>query len=107
MKHSEPNLPPILTHEDFETSEEYAEYLSIEQSDPPPPPASQARKTEFSQIASNTIHKIAEKKIPVGIRLPQRDIQRVKSVALQRGIPYQTLISSVIHQYLDGNLVEK
>ncbi len=102
-----PGVPPIPGRDDFEHDEEYREYLDLESDTFNPPPATKAQRREAARIATNTIERIAGKKIPVGLRLPARDLQRVKSVALQRGIPYQTLISSIVHQYLDGNLVEK
>jgi predicted DNA binding CopG/RHH family protein len=37
----------------------------------------------------------------------KRDIQMLKSRAMEEGIPYQTLVSSVLHKYITGKLVEK
>ena len=41
---------------------------------------------------------------PVTIRLQARDIDRIKRIASRKGMPYQTLISSVIHRYATGEL---
>jgi predicted DNA binding CopG/RHH family protein len=46
------------------------------------------------------------KKRPVTVRLQERDIQRIKAMAHRKGVPYQTLVSSVIHQYVTGGLTE-
>ncbi|MDO8594830.1 MAG: antitoxin [bacterium] len=35
----------------------------------------------------------------INIRLSQKTFQKVKAVAAKKGLPYQTLISSLIHQY--------
>ena len=35
----------------------------------------------------------------INIRLPERDLQKLKAKAAQKGLPYQTLISSVLRQY--------
>ena len=35
----------------------------------------------------------------INIRLSEGDLQRVKAIAASKGLPYQTLISSVVHQY--------
>ena len=35
----------------------------------------------------------------INIRLPERDLQKLKAKAAQKGLPYQTLVSSVLHQY--------
>lgn len=43
----------------------------------------------------------------VNIRMTERDLVRFQKKALQDGLPYQTLISSILHKYIDGRLVEK
>lgn len=42
----------------------------------------------------------------MNIRMSKRDIDRLKIRALEEGISYQTLVSSIIHKYLDGRLSE-
>jgi hypothetical protein len=42
----------------------------------------------------------------ITLRLQERDIERLKVIARRRGLPYQTLVSSVLHQYANGTLVE-
>lgn len=37
-------------------------------------------------------------------RLNENDMIKIKSIADIQWIPYQTLISSIIHQYANGNL---
>ena len=43
----------------------------------------------------------------INIRLSSRDLRSLQARALKEGIPYQTLVSSVLHKYVDGQLVEK
>jgi predicted DNA binding CopG/RHH family protein len=43
----------------------------------------------------------------INIRISQRDLEYVQRRALEEGIPYQTLIASLIHRYISGKLVEK
>jgi len=43
----------------------------------------------------------------INFRISQGDLERIKSKAMEEGVPYQTLISSVLHKYLSGRLVEK
>lgn len=43
----------------------------------------------------------------VNIRISGRDLSAIQKRALAEGIPYQTLISSVLHKYLSGLLVDK
>jgi predicted DNA binding CopG/RHH family protein len=42
----------------------------------------------------------------ITLRLQERDIERLKVIARQRGLPYQTLVSSVLHQFALGALRE-
>ena len=43
----------------------------------------------------------------MNIRMTKRDMDALKIKAIEQGMPYQTLVSSVLHKYLDGSLVEK
>ena len=43
----------------------------------------------------------------VNIRLSSIDLGDIQVRALEEGIPYQTLIASVLHKYVSGRLVEK
>ena len=43
----------------------------------------------------------------INIRLSSRDLRALQARALKEGIPYQTLVSSVLHKFVDGQLVEK
>lgn len=45
----------------------------------------------------------SEKKI-INIRLLNRDVEKIKAIALKEGIPYQVLIRSVIHKYVENNI---
>lgn len=43
----------------------------------------------------------------VNIRMTERDLAHFQKTALHEGLPYQTLISSILHKYINGRLVEK
>ncbi len=43
----------------------------------------------------------------INIRISSRDLQAIKKRALSEGIPYQTLIASVLHKYVDDRLVDR
>ena len=58
------------------------------------------RRKELEAAASNTFKK--DKRI--NIRLSNRDLIAVQSRASEEGIPYQTLVSSIIHKYVSGSL---
>ena len=42
----------------------------------------------------------------INIRISSKDLDELQSMAIEGGIPYQTLISSVLHLYVTGRLVE-
>ncbi len=42
----------------------------------------------------------------ITIRISPEDKESLKARALEEGIPYQTLLSSIIHKYLTGRFVE-
>lgn len=43
----------------------------------------------------------------INIRLPSKDLRGLQKKALAEGIPYQTLIASILHKYVEGRLQEK
>jgi predicted DNA binding CopG/RHH family protein len=43
----------------------------------------------------------------VNIRMTERDLVHLQKTALHEGLPYQTFISSILHKYINGRLVEK
>ena len=43
----------------------------------------------------------------VNIRLSSGDLGDIQARALEQGVPYQTLIASVLHKYVTGRLTEK
>lgn len=49
----------------------------------------------FKAYAKSTLNKQRN----INIRLSERDVQKMKAKAAEKGIPYQTLASSVLHEY--------
>ncbi len=43
----------------------------------------------------------------VNIRLSSGDLSDIQAKALEEGVPYQTLIASVLHKYVTGRLTER
>jgi len=43
----------------------------------------------------------------MNIRISPNDLRRLKIKAMEEGLPYQTLVSSIIHKYLIGRLQEQ
>lgn len=58
---------------------------------------------EIKAITENTFKK--DKRVT--IRLHDHDYKGIQKKALQMGVPYQTLISGIIHRYIEGDLISK
>ena len=58
------------------------------------------RESEIQASAEDTFKK--DKRI--NIRLSGHDLSAIQRRALEEGIPYQTLVSSVLHKYVSGTL---
>lgn len=43
----------------------------------------------------------------INIRISGADLNMVRRIAVQEGLPYQTLLASVIHKFVTGRLVNK
>jgi predicted DNA binding CopG/RHH family protein len=43
----------------------------------------------------------------INIRLSEHDMVGIQRVAATKGVPYQSLISGLIHQFIEGELSEK
>ena len=43
----------------------------------------------------------------INIRISSRDLHSLQAKALMEGMPYQTLASSILHKFIDGQLVDK
>ena len=63
-------------------------------------------KREIEAIKA-TAKKTLVKDKRITIRLYDHDYQGIQKKALEMGIPYQTLISGIIHRYIEGELTSK
>ncbi len=64
--------------------------------------ATKAELAKFKAAARAT----AIKDRRVNIRLSSGDLSDIQVKALEEGVPYQTLIASVLHKYVTGRLTE-
>ena len=55
------------------------------------------------EAARNTLKKNKR----INLRLSQKDYHQIQIKAIEEGIPYQTLISSLVHKYLNGSLTPR
>jgi len=59
-------------------------------------------KTFLSKTATNTLTKDQR----MNIRITKNDLDGIRLKAVEEGIPYQTLVASIIHKYITGKLHE-
>ena len=65
-----------------------------------------ASKSELAKFkAAARASAIKDKR--VNIRLSSVDLTDIQVRAMEEGVPYQTLITSVLHKYVNGKLVER
>ncbi|HET7312789.1 hypothetical protein [Salinisphaera sp.] len=87
---------PHLTDEEREILDayEHGEYTSVLTDD---------RRSAHVAAARQTFKK--DKR--VNIRISQKDLELLQERALREGLPYQTLMSSVLHKFVNGRFVDR
>jgi predicted DNA binding CopG/RHH family protein len=84
MKYSDEELEILQDIEDDK-------YISVSQEE-------LAKHKEKAKVyAQNTLKQITKKKAYT-IKLMGHDVDNIKSMAIKKGLPYQTFISSILHQ---------
>lgn len=87
-----------------ELDEEERDLLeSYERGEWVPVPDMEARIAEYQEAARAFFRKDRR----VNIRISNRDILALQEIAQEEGIPYQTLMSSILHKYVTGRLIER
>ena len=61
--------------------------------------------TEMNEVDS--IINASNKSKNINIRISEYNIEKIKQKSMEEGIPYQTLISSIIHKYISGRLLDE
>ncbi len=61
---------------------------------------------KMDKIKSAVTAKYTKRKA-INIKVLESDLEKLKSKALEEGMPYQTLLNSVLHKYITGQLVDK
>ena len=85
------------------TQEEKDIVESVERGDWKRIPNFKREAKRFQSIAKATLRK--DKR--VNIRMTERDMVHLQKRAVVEGLPYQTLISSVLHKYINGRLTKQ
>ena len=55
----------------------------------------------YAEIARNTLRKDQR----MNIRISKTDLNGIRAKAAEQGIPYQTLVASIIHKYVAGHRI--
>ena len=89
---------------DYQLDKEEQELLSsIERGEWKPAKDMQAEIRKYIEYARNTLKKDQR----ISIRMSKQDLIGIQGKAVGEGIPYQTLITSLVHKYVNGKLVSK
>ena len=85
------NIAPITDEEEAEliASTERGEWVSVGNID--------ERREYWRKLAENTL---AKQRKRISISVPELDLIRLKKRAAEEGMPYQTLINSILHKYV-------
>ncbi|MBN1781349.1 antitoxin [bacterium] len=65
-------------------------------------PVSDAKRRKIEKIISQ-----AKKNKSISLRISSYDLEKIKEKACLEGIPYQTLINSILHKYITNQLLDK
>jgi predicted DNA binding CopG/RHH family protein len=84
------------------TKEEQEILVSFEKGEWVPVKNLSQRKAVLMKYARNTLKKDRR----LNIRISERDLNELQRKAVIEGLPYQTYISSIIHKFVNGRLIE-
>lgn len=91
-KNKKERLTLDAEEEELLSSYEKAEWKSV------------ANMKKEKSFARKTAAKTLNKDKRINIRLTSADLSNLKQIAAYEGLPYQTLIASVLHKYAAGHL---
>ena len=57
---------------------------------------------KYQETATQMLRKDAR----LNIRISSQDLKSLQKRALEEGLPYQTFVSSLLHKYVNGRLIE-
>ncbi len=85
------------------TKEEKEILESFEKDEWVPLPDGESEIGKHKRYARNTLKKDRR----INIRISSKDLETLQLMAVEDGLPYQTLISSILHRYVSGRFEEK
>ena len=68
--------------------------------------AHSAERESLIKAARNTLDEIEKKSERMNIRMTKADMEALKRAARREGIPYQSLVTSILHKFTRGGLVD-
>ena len=83
-------------------AEEKEMLASYERGEWKPVKATTGDRSRYARYAKATFRKDRR----VNIRISSKDLEAIQKRAIEEGLPYQTLISSLLHKYASGRLRE-
>lgn len=63
--------------------------------------------TEEMRLAKEAASHFMKRDNRINVRISSVDLNLARRLAVQEGLPYQTLLASVIHKFVTGRLIEK
>ncbi len=81
-----------LTEEEKQMENELENYTSVKGE----------KREKIENIIAN-----AKKNKAISLRMTNFDLERIKNKAEEEGIPYQTLITNILHKYITNQLFDK
>ncbi len=66
--------------------------------------ASVREQKELKEMLVRAARATVAKNRHISIRLSEKDLMLIRAKALELGMPYQTLIGSILHQYAEGKV---
>ena len=58
-----------------------------------------------ARLIQKAAAKTLRKDCRINIRMASRDLENIRARAVEEGIPYQTLIASILHKFVSGRLM--
>ncbi|MCD6534214.1 MAG: antitoxin [Deltaproteobacteria bacterium] len=86
---------------DVEEKELIESFNSVELQGLEPPARDEQAKIK------DAARRFIKKETKMNIRIDQDELEKIKKFARNEGLKYQTLVKSVLHKYITGQLVEK
>jgi predicted DNA binding CopG/RHH family protein len=69
-------------------------------------PAGEELRDKLVLAAKQTLVELQNKTERMNIRMTKRDLLALKAAAQSEGIPYQSLVTSILHKFTTGQLVD-